>query len=268
MRPTVFSRLVVVAGGAAVCFIGSCGPSDDSPLEELSDRRYPIDPIGATISVTNQDGSIRIYGAGGDLREVRVETVKKAYTPERLRAISVQVTAQRNSISIDTIYPNDVGGGFVDRSGTVDYVIVVPQSIRVSKLNLNNGEVLMEEMRSPEAHAQLGRGRFFVHNCFGNLDIDIKTGNLALVYEWWEQQDFAIRGAIEDGNAFGYLPAEAEFHLTARAITGKISNDFEEMEQRSTESTDRIDVLVGGAEKPKIEIETQDGNIRIAEHNP
>ena len=202
------------------------------------------------------------------MREVRIETLKKAYTPERLKAISIQVTIQRNSISIDTIYPKVAGGEFADRSGTVDYVIVVPQNIRIAKLELSNGEVLLEEIRSPEAHAQLGIGRLFVHNCFGNLDIGVKTGNLALVYEWWEQQDFVIRGEVEDGNAFAYLPSEAQFHLTARAVTGKISNDFEEMTQRRAESTNQIDMLVGGTEKPKIEIEAQDGNIRIAEHNP
>lgn len=245
-----------------------CRPAGDSTLEEVSDRQYPIDPTAATLSVTNRDGSIRIYGAGGDVREVRVETVKKAYTPERLKAISIQVTAQRNSISIDTIYPKDADGQFADRSGTVDYVIVVPQNIRIARLELSNGEVLLEEIRGTEAHAQLGTGRFFVHNCFGNLDIEVKTGNLALAYDWWEQQDFTIRGAVEDGNAFAYLPEEAEFHLSARAVTGKISNDFEEMEQRRAESTNQIDMLVGGAEMPKIEIEAQDGNIRIAEHNP
>ncbi|MBV9619158.1 MAG: hypothetical protein JO201_08095 [Verrucomicrobia bacterium] len=237
-------------------------------MEELSDRRYPIDPTAATLSVRNRDGSIRIYGAGGDVREVRVETVKKAYTPERLKAISTQVAAERNSISIDTIYPKDPGSEFADRSGTVDYVIVVPQNIRIAKLELSHGEVLLEEIRSAEAHAKLGIGRFFVHNCFGNLDIGVMTGNLALVYEWWEQQDFTIRSKVEDGNAFAFLPAEAEFHLSARAVTGKISNDFEEIEQRRAESTNQIDMLIGGAERPKIEIEARDGNIRIAEHNP
>ena len=267
MRRTPFPRWIVVAGGAAACFIASCRPPD-STLEELSDRRYPIDPTATTLSVRNRDGSIRIYGAGGDVREVRVETVKKAYTPERLKAISIQVTAERNSISIETIYPKNAGGGFADRSGTVDYVIVVPQNIRIEKLELSNGEVLLEEIRSVEAHGQLGTGRFFVHNCFGNLDVGVTTGSLALVYEWWEQQDFTIRGKVEDGNAFAFLPAEAEFHLRARAVTGKISNDFEEIEQRRAESTNQIDMLIGGAEKPKIEIDAQDGNIRIAEHNP
>ena len=257
---------------AAVCVVsfsaGNCQPSENSTLEEISDRRYPIDPAAATISVRNRDGSIQIYGAGGDLHEVRVETLKKGYTPERLKAIAVEVSAEKNSISINTIYPPDSGSRFSDRSGTVDYVIVVPQTIRISKLELRNGEVLLEEVHSAQAHAQLGSGRFFVHNCFGNLDITVKTGNLALVYEWWDERDFSIHAKVEDGNSFAYLPEDAVFHLLARTATGKIANDFEEKEQRSAESTNQVDLLVGGADKPRIEIETQDGNIRIAEHNP
>jgi DUF4097 and DUF4098 domain-containing protein YvlB len=248
--------------------IGSCRPPSDATLEEISDRRYPIDPAKGSISIRNRDGSIRLYGAGGNMREVRVETVKKAYSPERLKAISVQVTSRKNSVSIETAYPPEPRSKLSDRSGTVDYVIVVPQSIKIEKLELSNGEVLLEEMRSNEGHAELGTGRLFVHNCFGNLDIHVQTGNVALVYEWWEDQNFSIHAQVEDGNSFAYLPEEAAFHLLARTTTGKIANDFEEKEQRRAESSNQIDLLVGGAEKPKIEIETRDGNIRIAEHNP
>jgi hypothetical protein len=253
---------------AIVLWCGGCQPADDSTLEESSDRRYPVDSIAPTISVTNRDGSISIYGAGGDVREVRVETLKKAYTPERLKAISTRVTAQPNSVSIETIYPPDTGGTFSDRSGTVDYVIVVPQGATISKLDLSNGEVLIEELRSKEGHAQLGNGRFFIHNCFGSLDVRVRTGNLALVYEWWEESDFSIRVAVEDGNAVANLPEDAAFHLVANTGTGKIANDFEEKEQRRAETTNHVDLLVGGADKPTIEMEAQDGNVRIAEHNP
>ena len=257
-----FGLLAIVLGQVG------CQPPDDSALEEVSDRRYPVDSTAPTISIINRDGSISIYGAGGDVREVRVEILRKAYTPERLKAIETKVTAQKDSIAIETIYPPDSGGKFSDRSGTVDYVIVVPQGATISKLDLNNGEVLLEEVRSKEAHAQVGSGRFFIHNCFGSIDARIKTGNVALVYEWWEESDFSIHTGVEDGNAFAYLPEGATFHLIANTGTGKIANDFEEKEQRRVESPNHIDLQVGGADHPRIEMEAQDGNVRIAEHNP
>ena len=244
-----------------------CRPAVDRTLEEIVDHVYPVEPT-ATLSVTNRDGSIRVYAAGSEARDVHVEAIKKAYSSERLKAISIQVSAQRNAISIETIYPPDSGTGFSDRSGTVDYVVVVPQTIRISKLELANGEVLIEGMRSEEAHAQLGNGRLFAHNCFGNLDLTLKTGNLAIAYEWWEDLEFSIRATVQNGNAFAYIPTEAAFHLIAHTATGKIANDFVEKEQRRAEPINKVDMLVGGGGKTLFQFETQDGNVKIAEHNP
>ncbi len=257
------------ASVAIALYFGGCQQSSDDALEELSDHRYPVESNAPSIRVTNRDGSISIYGTGGDIREVRVEMVKKAYTPERLKAISTRVVAEGNSISVETAYPSDSGRIFSDRSGTVDYVIIVPEATTISKLELTNGEILIQEVRGKEARAQLGSGRLFIHNCFGSIDAHVKTGNLALVYEWWEQNnDFSIRAGVDDGNAFAYLPEEATFHLVANTGTGKIANDFQEKEQRHTEYTNHVDLLVGGAAKPTIEMEARDGNVRIAEHNP
>jgi DUF4097 and DUF4098 domain-containing protein YvlB len=261
-RAIRFVSMSIVSG-----LLLGCRPAVDRTLEEMIDHVYPVEPT-ATLSVTNRDGSIRIYGAGGETRDVRVEAIKKAYSAERLRAISVQVSAQPNSISIETIYPPDSDAGFSDRSGTVDYVIVVPQTIRISKLELTNGEVLVEEMRSEEARAHLGNGRLFAHNCFGNLDLSLKTGNLAIAYEWWEEREFSIHATIQNGNAFAYIPSEATFHLIAHTATGKIANDFAEKEERHADPVNKIDTLVAGGGKTTFQFETQDGNVKIAEHNP
>ncbi len=233
----------------------------------MIDHSYPIDPA-ATLSVTNRDGSIRVYAAGAETRAVRVEAIKKAYSAERLKAISVQVSAKPNSISIETIYPADSDVGFSDRSGTVDYVIVVPQTIRIAKLELANGEMQLDGTRSEEAHARLGNGRLFAHNCFGNLDLSLETGNLAIVYEWWEDHEFSIHVAIQSGNAFAYIPSDAAFHLVAHTATGKIANDFAEKEQRHAEPINTVDMLVGGGGKTTFEFEAQDGNLKITGHNP
>jgi DUF4097 and DUF4098 domain-containing protein YvlB len=258
---------LLVCAPLVVFLLTDCRPAPDRTLEEMIDHRYPVNPT-ATLSITNRDGSIRVYGAGGDTREIRVEAIKKAYSAERLNAISMRVSATRDSVTIDTVYPDNSTAGFGDRSGTVDYVIVVPQTVRISKLELTNGEVLVEELRSNEARVDLGNGRLFAHNCFGNLDLHLKTGNLAIVYEWWEEQEFSIRSTIDDGNAFAHLPSEAAFHLIAHTETGQIANDFEEKEQRRAEPVNKIDMMVGGESKTTFQFENRDGNIKISEHNP
>ena len=257
----------IVPASVAVCLLVGCRPAVDRTMEEMIDRTYPVEPT-ATLSITNRDGSIRVYGGGGETREVRVEAIKKAFSAERLKAISVKISAERDSISIETIYPSDSGASFSDRSGTVDYVIVVPQTIRISKLELVSGEVQLEGLRSDQAHARLGNGRMYAHNCFGNLDLSLQTGNLAIAYEWWEEREFSIHTTIQNGNAFAYIPSEAAFHLIAHTATGKIANDFEEKEHRHAELTNKIDIMVGGGGKTTFQFETEDGNIKIAEHNP
>ena len=265
MRNSQWPFLVV--SGLMLFSGGGCRQATESTLEEMIDNRYPIEPT-ATLNISNHDGSIRVYGAGGDTREVRVEAVKKAYSAERLKAISMQVSAKPDSITINTVYPENSKTGFSDRSGTVDYVIVVPQSMRISELKLENGEVLLEEIRSGEAQVYLGNGRLFAHNCFGNLDLHLKTGNLAIVYEWWEEEEFSIRSSIEDGNAFAYIPSDASFHLIASTATGQIGNDFETKENRHAEPVRKIDMMVGDGGKTTFQFENQDGNIKISEHNP
>jgi len=260
-------RICLTCLPPSLCLLANCGPTGDPTLEEMIDHRYPIDSK-ATLSVRNRDGSIRVYGAGGGTREVQVEAIKKAYSVERLKAISVQIFATRDSVSIETIYPDDSNPGFSDRSGTVDYVIVVPRTIRILKLELANGEVLLEEMRGEEAHANLSNGRLFAHNCFGNLALHLGTGNLSIVYEWWEKQEFSIRSTIEEGNAFAYFPGDATFHLIAHTETGQIGNDFEEKEQRHVEPVNKVDMLVGNGGKTTFQFECRDGNIKISEHNP
>jgi hypothetical protein len=264
----VTSRSIRVASMAiASCVFLSCRPAVDRTLEETIDHVYPVEPT-ATLSVTNRDGSIRVYAAGEETRNVWVQAIKRAYSAERLKAISVQVSAQPNAVSVETIYPPDSRIGFSDRSGTVDYVIVVPQTIRISKLELSDGEMLVEGMRSEEARAQLGNGRLSAHNCFGNLDLNLKTGHLAITYEWWEELEFLIRATVQNGHSVAYIPSEAAFHLIAHTATGKIANDFAEKEQRRAEPVNKIDMLVGGGGKATFQFETQDGNVKISEHNP
>src|SRR5256885_11661843 len=116
----VNSRSIRVASMAIASYLLlGCHPAVDRTLEEMIDHSYPIEPT-ATLSVTNRDGSIRVYAAGAETRDVRVEAIKKAYRADRLKAISVQISAGPNSISIETIYPTDSDAGFSDRSGTVD----------------------------------------------------------------------------------------------------------------------------------------------------
>ena len=262
------ARIIVRFAGVALCaplFLAGCGSAADHTLEQAIERTYQIDP-NTTISIRNLDGSIQVYGSSS--AEMKLQAIKKAYTAERLNEISVNVSAQPGSISIQTDFPPRRKWAFSDRSGTVDYLLVVPQISRMLRLELANGEVWVEGIRSGEVRANLGNGRLFNRNCFANLHSSVKTGVLAVIYDWWEPGKLSINAQIEAGNASALIPGEASFHLVAESVRGKIVNDLADQEEQQGRAVGKIDILVGEAARADIRIHAIDGDIKVAEANP
>ena len=203
--------------------LNGCGSGNNRVLEEVSEKVYTVEP-GGNISIHNYDGAIMVYGS--DVNEVRVRSLKKAYSHERLNQIGIDVSAKPGAVSITAKAPPQPKWAFSDHSGTVDCTIVVPATAGISALDLNAGEVLLDSMHGREVHARLGDGRIFARNCFTNLDLTVNRGTLALSYEWWEKEKFLAQATMIQGNAWVWLPSEAAFHLLGRVAHGKIANDF------------------------------------------
>jgi hypothetical protein len=265
--------LVVVVKSRVLCryilplcaLLSSCGKAVEQPLEQVSAKSCAVNR-DADFSIRNVDGSIRIYGS--DKPEMRMQATKAAYTAERLNKIVVDVSARPDAVSIETHFPPTATWGLSDRSGTVDYVIVIPATARVSRLELANGEVLVDSMEGKNVYAHLVNGRLFSHNCFGNLRLSVTNGGLELIYDWWERRRFSIDAQIANGNIRAFLPGNASLHLAAQAMNGKIGNDFAHKEQRTGSPVNNIDTTVGEQPAANMKLRAEHGNIRIVEKNP
>ena len=244
-------------------FLG-CDGSVKGPLEETLNQIYPLDSTAA-ITVSNRDGSIRIYG-GGD--ELRVQATKKAYSAERLRQIKINITTAPDTASITTDFPPTPKWGFSDRSGTVDYIIVVPETARLVHAELADGELAVEGLREGRVQARLGNGLMFARNSFGHLELNLGTGNLSLSFDWWERAQLAVDATVGRGHIRSFFPSDAAFRLQADAPNGKIVNDFVEKEQRRSDLSNKIGMVVGEGGDVIVKIRANNGNIRIAETNP
>ena len=247
--------------------LSGCGRADNRVLEEVVEQVYTVEP-GANISIHNCDGAILLYGS--DVNEVRVRSLKRAYSHERLNQIGIDVSTKPDAISITAKVPPQPKWAFWDHSGTVDCTIVVPATASISALDLNAGEVLLDSMRGPEVHARLNDGRFFARNCFTNLDLTVNRGTLALSYEWWQKEKFSAEATMIQGNAWVWLPSEAAFHLLARAADGKIVNDFNNLpvSAHSSGTEMKIDQIINGGGATTINVRVDKGDIKIAEANP
>ena len=232
------------------------------PLEESVEQKYDVG-ANATLSVANTDGSIRIYAA--ETPQISVQAIKKAYTSERLRKIVVDVKATQNSVAITTSFPprkNVIS----DRSGTVDYIIVVPLTTRMTQLELVNGELLVEGLRGGSATAHLVNGWMCGHNCFGDLNLNLETGRIDLAYDWWENYTFAIKASSTRGNVRAILPSDAAVTLNAAALEGRISNGFDP-KVRDGDVVHSISTVIGADAETTISLEARRGNIRIDKMN-
>ena len=134
--------------------LSGCGSADNRVLEEVVEQVYSIDP-DANVSIQNRDGAVLVYGS--DANEMRVRCVKKAYSHERLNQIGIDVSTRPGAVSVVTKFPPQPKWALSDRSGTVDYTIVVPATASISALDLNAGEVLLDSMRGPEGTCTIKR---------------------------------------------------------------------------------------------------------------
>ena len=180
--------------------LAGCGSENDRVLEETFERLYTIEP-NANITIQNGDGAVLVYGS--NTSEMQVHAVKRAYRRSRLTQIAIDVSTKPGSVSITTKFPPRPKWGLFDRSGTVDYTVTVPATANILGLDLDAGEVLVDGMRGQTTRARLGEGRMFARNCFTNLDLAVRRGNLILSYDWWEKGTFTARGESRTGKRMG-----------------------------------------------------------------
>ena len=252
---------------ALLLLLNGCGSPDNRVLEEVSEKVYKVEP-DANISIRNQDGAVLVYGS--EVNEVQVQSLKKAYSRERLNQMAIDVSTQPGALSVIARIPPRPKWVFRDYSGTVECTITVPATATISTLDLNAGEVFLHSMRGPKVRAHLNDGRIVARNCFTNLDLTINRGTLMLGYDWWEQNKFSAHVNVGQGNAWVFLPSDAGFHLLARAAHGKIANDFNDvpLTANSSGTEMKMDEIVNSRGSATIEIRVGKGNIKIAEANP
>jgi Toastrack DUF4097 len=247
--------------------LNGCGSGDNRQLEEIVEQVYSVN-ASANISIHNRDGAVMVYGS--DANEMRVRAVKKAYSRERLNQIAIDIATKPGAVSVITKFPPQPKWALSDRSGTVDYTIVVPETASISALELNAGEVFLDSMGGREVRARLHDGRIFARNCFTNLDLTANRGTLGLSYDWWEEEQFSVQVKLAQGNVWVWLPSDAAFHLVAETLHGKIANDFNSLPVSANSSVRgmKIDQVVNGGSQARIEIRVEKGNIKVAEANP
>src|SRR5437762_9279586 len=250
--------VISLFGGLLFAKEGSAG----EVLEDVVERRFPLDPSG-TFSLRMGDGAVEIYGT--DSGEVKIVATKKAFSLERLNAIVIRVDARPDAVNIETTPPPAPRHHFLDRSGTVEYTINIPQTARIARVELPNGALVIDGMRGASIAASLGSGQLVTHNCFCDQTIHVNQGGLSVLFDWLEEDPITIEGVIEDGNALALIPTDATFRLHAVAKQGHVSSDFSPMGTGQRGDDSEINEVIGDAPATKLTFRAGEGNIHISE---
>lgn len=251
-----FRRLFVVAVlASAACASSRAGGVVESTTEQTF-------TVGAnpTLTVRNTDGRIYVYGAEDNA--ITVKTYKRAFTKERLDKIAEKISLNGDAMTIDTLYPPRPEGLFADRSGTVEYTILVPQNCVVSSLELSQGEIQVQGIREASVDLRLTNGRINLKNCFAPIRLTLGNGGVDISYDWWEPAAFTLNADVTKGDVNLKVPPKSGFQLDAAAQNGHVHNQL--VESEDAEDPTQLNTAVGDGGDAVFKLQTHDGNVRIS----
>jgi hypothetical protein len=218
---------------------------------------------GGTFSLHSIDGTVEIYGA--EENEVKIVAIRKAFSIERLNKIQIQVTGNNEAVKINTIGPAQPRWSLMDRSGTVDYTITLPQHARISSVDVPNGDLIIHGMRGGPIRASLGNGRMTMHDCYCDQTVQVERGGLDLFFDWNDLRPITVEGTVVHGSIRAVIPDDSSFRLHAVSEFGRVASEFTEMAERRRGGVSQIDEVIGPTPLSKLLLRTTHGNIKISQ---
>jgi len=255
----LFIRAAVVVLVMLFCFCG-CGSKNERLVQEVTEQDFALDR-DASIRIANPCGSVSIQGSDSDRLQLR--TTKKSGTSEQIKNIGVQVSAEHDEFAIKTTLLRQKGKPLFGSGDSVDYKLTVPRTVKIQRVEVDNGEVSLEGLEESEVRANIVDGRLRVQNCYGNIRLEIQNGTLDLAYDGPKTLRSTITARVLTGSARLRLSANAAFRVDAAAPGGNIVNDLSAMVQINEGPLRKSDFYSGKPPRSEIQLRVMTGDISI-----
>ena len=197
-------------------------------LTEEFHQSYPL-TAGGRVSLSNLNGKVRV--TAWDRNEVRVDAVKRAYKPERLREAVIKINAGADHIDIETEYPKrerEYRSGDKwereDNPATIDYTLSVPRGARLDEINLVNGALEIEGVGGA-VNASSVNGRVTARGLTGAVELSVVNGRLEASFDRLNEASSVSLSSVNGPLAL-IIPSDSNALLKADTVHGSISNDF------------------------------------------
>ncbi len=219
--------LVIFVLAVAALAAGDGFAQARTELTEEFHQNYPLTPNGR-VSLSNINGKVRI--AAWDRNEVRVDAVKRAYKPERLREAEIKIDARADYLNIETEYPkhnNNWSGDRRERDdnpASVEYTLTVPRGARLEEVELVNGGLDIEGISGP-VNASSVNGRLTARGLGGTVKLSVVNGRLEASFDRLGEASSISLSSVNGPLALT-IPSDSNATLKADTVHGSISNDF------------------------------------------
>jgi DUF4097 and DUF4098 domain-containing protein YvlB len=231
--------------------------ADVTETEEFS---FDVRP-DARVSLENINGSIEISGYAGD--KLIVTAHKKAGKQEYLDELKVVIDADADYVRIETRHPDSQGGWFKwgrDSSGSVSYVLSVPDGVDLDAIETVNGYVEIEAV-SGDVKASTVNGALNVSGLAADVNLETVNGSVNARFDRLGAGQRVSAGAV-NGRITLVLPADASARIEAETVNGGIdADDFGLKAEKGFVGRDLSGEI--GAGEARISLDTVNGSIRI-----
>jgi DUF4097 and DUF4098 domain-containing protein YvlB len=245
---------------AALAASAACGLHFGSGIEarETWNRTYTV-KSGATLTVRESNGTIRVNAIDGDKIEVSATRVAKASTEEAAKAdlkeFSISETATADHVELDSSTRSV--GVMLHKSRHVDYDIKVPKGLNVT-LKTANGLINVQGVGGALT-IEATNGDIEATGLGGGADVTAVNGRVQLGIE--KVHNSGVRCKTTNGQIILTLPTTAKATLAAHVLHGVIQT--ENLSIATTDETrQRLNATIGGG-GPEIKLETTNGEVRV-----
>lgn len=247
----------------AALILTGCGSKQEQATTEVMKKTYKIDPTGS-LRIRHLTGSISIRGA--EINELQLEAVKKAGSATQLANLKISVVAQDDTVTITTTSVRQKNKARSLGSGSVDYSLVVPRTIRVTRVDLEDGDVLVDGLLGQDLRINVVDGKLSLRNCCSNVNATIANGGIDFSYPECDRKPFSAVAQLMHGDATVLIPREASLRVQAETGVGKIINEFAETVELNGQTTRRLNLARGSEAPSEIKLLVTAGDIRIGEN--
>ena len=221
------NKVKVVNAHAVITPSSFAGIAQKPKGDELTDEFHQVYPLSAAgrVSLANINGDVHINV--WDQNSVKVDAVKRAYSPQRLSEATIDVTNTADSIKIKTKYPenqNYGGRNRDDNPASVEYTLTVPRRANLNGIELVNGSLDVDGVQG-DINASLVNGNVAAAGLGGEVKLSTVNGAIGANVAALDAAKGVTLNSV-NGRIVLIVPAGASADVKANTLHGSITNDF------------------------------------------